>query len=213
MKTVEESLSEIVEVLSAPWTIKEWLVTIAPLIISFLSIFFAVYVPYRIMSKQNKIALFDKHFSIYQQVKEILGFSFFIDKIGKLPLRNGNSSFDCACHLFSLWCSKRERLADAFKLLQKEPNNGNIKLNMLTLSSEVLQEQVIILETSEYLLNESISEPILLLSKKYNAFMTLVIGSLVNEDMKEYETKKNDLCDFIRTNTDILKNFEMFLKL
>lgn len=213
MKTIEESLSVIADILSAPWTIKEWLITIVPLLISFLSFFFAVYVPYRIMNKQNKIALFDKHFSIYQQVKEILEFSFLIDKIDKIPIKQNKTTLDYACNLFSLWCSKNQKLADAFKLLQNEPSNGNIILNMLTLSSEVLQKQITILETSEYLLNINISKPILILSQKYNDFMKLVIGSLVNEDMKEYENRKKTLCDFISANNDMLKSFEKYLKL
>ncbi len=51
-------------------------------------------------------------------------------------MKQNKTTLDYACNLFSLWCSKNQKLADAFKLLQNEPSNGNIILNMLTISSE-----------------------------------------------------------------------------
>lgn len=213
METVETSLSEMVKILSAPWSAKEWLITITPLAISFLSIVFAIYVPYRIMNKQNKIALFDKRFMIQQQVKEILDFCLFIEKMESFPQKQIQSNLVIANNLFSLWCSKKEDLRNAFKLLQKEPTNGNIKLNMITVASKILQEQVTILESSEYLLDEKISKIVLLLSNNYNEFMTLVISSVIVDDMKEYENKKNALCNFLKSNNDIVNNIKKFLKL
>jgi len=213
METVEVSLSEIVKILSKPWSVKEWLITITPLAISFLSIVFAIYVPNRIMNKQNKIALFDKRFTIKQQVKEILDFCLFIEKMETFPQNQIQSNLVIANNLFSLWCSKKEDLRNAFKLLQKEPTNGNIKLNMLTVASKNLQEQVTILESSEYLFDDKISKIVLLLSKNYNEFMTLVISSVIVDDMKEYENKKKLLCSFLKNNDDIVKKINCFLKI
>jgi len=213
MNTVENSLNDIVNILSAPWTMKDWLIAITPLVISLLSIPFAVYVPYRIMNKQNQIALFDKRFTIYQQVKQIIDFCSFIEKIKGLPIKQNPSSLDFAQSLLSLWCSKNEKVNAAFKMLQKEPNNSDNIFYFLEIATEALQEQVAVLKTSEYLLNDDASKQVLVLSEKYNEFITLLIGSIVNEDMKEYENKKNALCSFIENNKNIENNFKFFLKL
>ena len=50
-------------------------------IISVISVFAAGFIPWRIMQKQNKIAVFDKRFAVYQEIKKIVAFAESVRKL------------------------------------------------------------------------------------------------------------------------------------
>lgn len=79
-KTVPELLNQIIDILSQPISISD----IISLVLASISVFAAIFVPYKIMEKQNKIAVFEKRFEIYCIIEKIINFSNAIENL--LPI-------------------------------------------------------------------------------------------------------------------------------
>lgn len=100
-KTVPELLNQIIDILSQPISISD----IISLVLASISVFAAIFVPYKIMEKQNKIAVFEKRFEIYCIIEKIINFSNAIEKLKTLPDKQNPDEIELSYCNLQIWFS------------------------------------------------------------------------------------------------------------
>ena len=100
-KTVPELLNQIIDILSQPISISD----IVSLVLASISVFAAIFVPYKIMEKQNKIAVFEKRFEIYCIIEKIINFSNAIEKLKTLPDKQNPDEIELSYCNLQIWFS------------------------------------------------------------------------------------------------------------
>lgn len=215
IEQIETAITRIGDILTASMTRIDWVAVLIPSIISLISIFFAIYVPYKIMNKQNMIALFDKRFKIYEQIIGIFKYIEHIKQLKTLPNNPNPSSIEMASTAYSLWCNQNQKLSVAY---DARINNkvDTIKIfNLIKISYDVLAEQMNLLESSQFLFDNDVSSMILELAKKYEEYIDLIISSFITNNIQEqkYEKIKNELYSCTDNKSCILSKMCQSLKL
>ena len=144
-------LLDITNILNGPWTFRDWIISITPFLLTIISIVLAIYVPYRIMNKQNKIALFEKKYIIYQETESILQFSNAVEKLKVLPNNINSSTLEISKALFSIWINSNENVQSIFSMTQDDVNSLNNHMKRITAINYKLSSQKSTLYSSQFL--------------------------------------------------------------
>lgn len=200
-KTVPELLNQIINILSQPISISD----IISLVLAAISVFAAIFVPYKIMEKQNKISIFEKRFQIYNELEKIYRFSEGIENLKTLPGIPNPSNDELAEANLSIWynitCG-----------LQFE-NEANDFFKYIKTIDESRHEQQTLLKTTEFLYGKTVYNFISNLNDKYDTFLKVLSQNHFSREGNNYLSAKNDFVSFINKNKDYSKLFKKYLKL
>lgn len=181
-------------------------------IISVSSVFAAIFIPWRIMRKQNNIAIFDKRFEIYKIVKKIIAFAEPVQKLKGLPNNPNPSSGQLGVALLSIWCNS-EKLSNQFWKEDELKNNPQAKIDLINAIDDCLSNEIIILESSEFLFNKKAYCFIDKLKSKYSALIACIESSLFDNNLDNFDEIKTSFCNFINEQKENIKYIEKELKL
>jgi hypothetical protein len=213
IQNISVSLEKIYTAISAPLSAKEWVVALIPIIISVISIVCAICIPNRIMNKQNRIALFEKRYTVYVQLIEVIDFIKSVNEIKSVPNINDPTAYDFSNVIFIVWCLRQEKIRNVYLDYIKTKNEEML----LNDSYKLVNEQCSLLNESEFLYNKKINNFISILSKNYSEYIRnlIVIQSvpILPKDFEENDSNKHILCDSIIKSDSIIKeiNKELIL--
>ena len=153
-------------------------------IISVSSSFAAIFIPLRIMKKQNKIAVFDKRFAVYQEIKKIVAFAEPVQKLKELPNNPNPTEKELSITLLNVWC-QRERETE---LLWKDSlsNDANAKMKLFNVIEKRLEKQITLLESSEFLFNKNTFNFVNDLKIRYNDLIVSMERSFITNDASNF---------------------------
>ena len=180
--------------------------------ISGFSVFAAIFIPWRIMRKQNNIAIFDKRFEIYKIVKKIMAFAEPVQKLKGLPHNPNLSSGQLGIALLSIWCNN-ENLTKQYWKENELRNNPQAKIDLINAIDDCLSNEIIILESSEFLFNKKAYYFIDKLKSKYSILIACCESSLFDNNVDNFDEIKTSFCNFVNEKKDNIKYLEKELKL
>ena len=202
-KTVPELLNQIIEILSQPISVSD----IISLVLTAISVFAAIFVPYKIMEKQNKISIFEKRFQIYNELEKIYRFAEAIEKLKTIPGMPNPPDNELAEVNLNIWYN-------IINGLQIEMNNDpNNFLKYIKAIDESRHEQQMLLKTAEFLYGENVFKFISNLNDKYDSFLKVLSQNHFSGEGTNYLSTKNDFISFVNNNKDYSKIFKKYLKL
>ena len=181
-------------------------------LISVFSVFAAIFIPWRIMRKQNNIAIFDKRFEIYKTVKKIIAFVEPVQKLKGLPNNPNPSSEQLGIALLSIWCNS-ENLSKQYWKGNELKNNPQAKIDLINAIDDCLSNEIIILESSEFLFSKKVYCFIDKLKSKYLALITCFESSLFDSNVDNLNEIKTSFCNFVNEKKENIKFLEKELKL
>ena len=114
----------------------------------------AIFIPWRIMKKQNKIAVFDKRFAVYQEIKKIVTFAEPVQNLKGLPNNPNPTEKQLSSFLLSGWC-QRERETEILQEEFSRTKDADTKMKLFNAIEKRLEKQISLLESSEFLFNKN----------------------------------------------------------
>lgn len=180
--------------------------------ISGFSVFAAIFIPWRIMRKQNNIAIFDKRFEIYKIVKKIMAFAEPVQKLKGLPHNPNPSSGQLGIALLSIWCNN-ENLTKQYWKENELRNNPQAKIDLINAIDDCLSNEIIILESSEFLFNKKAYYFIDKLKSKYSTLIACCESSLFDNNVENFDVIKTSFCNFVNEKKENIKYLEKELNL
>ena len=184
---------------------------IMSLIISIFTAIGAIIVPWLIMSKQNKIAIYDKRFAIYEQVIRIIEFGVdakesinqIVDK--KLTLEQLMQAY------LSLWCNQDNNLYIKYKGLLNS-NSSEARSEFFIEISNIIQQQCIMLSSARFLFDKKLFNYIEELRNLYRSFIGNITNAVLYAEVYSHE-RTEKFINFSVENQDKLKLFDKYLML
>ena len=183
-------------------------------IISVISVFAAIFIPWRIMQKQNKIAIFDKRFAVYQKIKKIVAFAEPVQNLKVLPNNPNPTEEQLSIALLNVWCQrerKTELLWEGFSLANDANTNTTMKL--VNAIEKRLEKQIALLESSEFLFNKNTFNFVNDLKIRYNDLIVSMERSFITNDASNFCQVKKNFCFFVNERGSEIKTLEKELKL
>jgi hypothetical protein len=200
---VPELLNQIISILSQPISISD----IISLILTAISVFAAIFVPYRIMEKQNKIAIFEKRFEILLLIERILNYANAVEKLKSLPEgKNPTESELATCNL-QIWFSMFNKSNSFEEAIPKD------FLSSFKTIDEILNNQTTLLLSADYLFGKDVSKFVLELEQKYETFIKCLSHNMMAHTANNYSTSKAEFVSYVRKNKDYKRLFNKYLKL
>ena len=181
-------------------------------IISVISVFAAIFIPWRIMQKQNKIAIFDKRFAVYQEIKKIVTFAEPVQNLKGLPNNPNPTEKQLSIALLSIWCQK-ERETEALWKEFSHTNDANTTMKLFNAIEKRLEKQITLLEISEFLFNKNTFNFVNDLKIRYNDLIVSMERSFITNDASNFCQVKKDFCSFVNERGSEIKTLEKELKL
>ena len=181
-------------------------------IISVSSLFAAIFIPLRIMKKQNKIAVFDKRFAVYQEIKKIVAFAEPVQKLKELPNNPNPTEKELSIALLNVWC-QRERETE---LLWKEfshTGDADTKMKLFNAIEKRFEKQIALLESSEFLFKKKAFYFVNDLKIRYNDLIVSMERSFIPNAASNFCQLKKDFCSFVNERGSEIKTLEKELKL
>ena len=181
-------------------------------IISVISVFAAIFIPWRIMQKQNKIAIFDKRFAVYQEIKKIVTFAEPVQNLKELPNNPNPTEEQLSIFLLSGWCQREwetEILWEEFS----HTNDANTTMKLFNAIEKRLEKQISLLESSEFLFNKNTFNFVNDLKIRYNDLIVSMERSFITNDASNFCQVKKDFCSFVNERGSEIKTLEKELKL
>ena len=175
-------------------------------IISVSSLFAAIFIPWRIMKKQNKIAIFDKRFAVYQKIKKIVAFAEPVQNLKVLPNNPNPTEEQLSIALLNVWCQrerKTELLWEGFSLANDANTNTTMKL--VNAIEKRLEKQIALLESSEFLFNKNTFNFVNDLKIRYNDLIVSMKRSFITNKASNFCQVKNDFCSFVNERGSEIK--------
>jgi len=200
MCSIEKSLNDIAISLSSTWSFRDWFFAVLPIFVSLLSTLIAIYIPFRIMDKQSKIALFEKRHNVYDEIGNIITFYRAVVGLKVLPHDINQSDNDFAQALFSIWVNAN---GNAQSVLSKFTNNqGKLMvkegyIEILTTINSILSDSKKVLNSSVFLFKQKNSVQICKLSEAYTHYVVCISDSLFKQKITEYEDKKTKFIESV----------------
>ena len=179
-------------------------------IISVSSLFTAIFIPWRIMKKQNKIAIFDKRFAVYQEIKKIVAFAEPVQNLKGLP--NNPTEEQLSIALLSVWCQRKwetEILWEEFS----HTKDADTIMKLFNAIGKRLEKQITLLESSEFLFNKNTFNFVNDLKIRYNDLIVSMQRSFITNDASNFCQVKKDFCSFVNERGSEIKTLEKELKL
>ena len=138
METTDtELLQQIATLLSQPISISD----IISLVLAAISVFAAIFVPYKIMEKQNKISVFEKRFQIYNELEKIYRFSESVENLKTLPGKPNPPDNEMAEANLYLWFNITNGLQFEMKKIESERRKAEKNVKLLEEKIFSLEEQ------------------------------------------------------------------------
>ena len=181
-------------------------------IISVISVFAAGFIPWRIMQKQNKIAIFDKRFAVYQEIKKIVTFAEPVQNLKGLPNNPNPTEKQLSIALLSIWCQK-ERETEALWKEFSPTNDADTTMKLFNAIEKRLEKQISLLESSEFLFNKNTFNFVNDLKIRYNDLIVSMERSFITNDASNFCQVKKDFCSFVNERGSEIKTLEKELKL
>ena len=181
-------------------------------LISGFSVFAAIFIPWRIMRKQNNIVIFDKRFEIYKIVKKIIAFVEFVQKLKGLPHNPNPSSGQLGIALLKIWCNN-ENLSKQYWKEEELRINPQAKIDLINAIDDCLSNEIIILESSEFLFSKKVYCFVDKLKSKYLALITCFESSLFDSNVDNLNEIETSFCNFVNEKKKNIKFLEKELKL
>ena len=204
METTDtELLQQIATLLSQPISISD----IISLVLAAISVFAAIFVPYNIMEKQNKISVFEKRFQIYNELEKIYRFSESVENLKTLPGKPNPPDNEMAEANLYLWFNITNGLQFEMK------NKPDDFFKYIKAIDETRHEQQVLLKTSEFLYGGNVYKFISNLNEKYDTFLKVLSQNHFSNEGKNYLTAKNDFVNFVNNNKNYSKLFKNYSKL
>lgn len=203
-KTVPELLNQIIDILSQPISISD----IISLVLASISVFAAIFVPYKIMEKQNKIAVFEKRFEIYCIIEKIINFSNAIEKLKTLPDKQNPDEIELSYCNLQIWFTMFNNAESYDKEMPKE------FLTTVKFLDEILTTQSTLLKSASFLFGKEVSQFVLELEQKYQTFIKNLSQNLLPHiKNNNYSLTKTDFISYVNSHSDYQKMFTKYLKL
>ena len=172
----------------------------------------AIFIPWRIMKKQNKIAVFDKRFAVYQEIKKIVAFAEPVRKLEKL-LNNPNPAEEqLSSFLLSGWCH-RERETEILREEFSRTKDADTKMKLFNAIEKRREKQITLLESSEFLFNKNTFNFVNDLKIRYNDLIVSMERSFMMNKASNFCQVKKDFCSFVNERGSEIKTLEKELKL
>lgn len=181
-------------------------------IIPVISLFAAIFIPWRIMKKQNKIAVFDKRFAVYQEIKKIAAFAEPVQNLKELPNNPNPTEKELSITLLSVWCQREwetEILWEEFS----HTNDADTTMKLFNAIGKRLEKQITLLESSEFLFNKNTFNFVNDLKIRYNDLIVSMERSFITNKASNFCQVKNDFCSFVNKRGSEIKTLEKKLKL
>lgn len=172
----------------------------------------AIFIPWRIMKKQNKIAVFDKRFAVYQEIKKIVAFAEPVRKLEKLPNNPNPAEEQLSSFLLSGWC-QRERETEILREEFSRTKDADTKMKLFNAIEKRLEKQITLLESSEFLFNKNTFNFVNDLKIRYNDLIVSMERSFISNTASNFCQVKKDFCSFINERGSEIKTLEKELKL
>lgn len=172
----------------------------------------AIFIPWRIMKKQNKIAVFDKRFAVYQEIKKIVAFAESVRKLEKLPNNPNPAEEQLSSFLLSGWC-QRERETEILQEEFSRTKDADTKMKLFNAIEKRLEKQITLLESSEFLFNKNTFNFVNDLKIRYNDLIVSMKRSFITNKASNFCQVKNDFCSFVNERGSEIKTLEKELKL
>lgn len=198
-----ELLQKIISLLSQPITVSD----IISLVLAGISVFAAIFVPYRIMEKQNKISIFEKRFQIYNELEKIYRFSESVENLKTLPGMPNPQDNELAEANLIIWYNITNGLQFEMK------NSSSDFYKYIKAIDETRHKQQILLQTSEFIYGENVYKFISNLNDKYDNFLKVLSQNHFTHEGNNYLSAKNEFISFVNNNKDYSKIFKKYLKL
>lgn len=145
----------------------------------------AIFIPWRIMKKQNKIAVFDKRFAVYQEIKKIVAFAESVRKLEKLPNNPNPAEEQLSSFLLSGWC-QRERETEILQEEFSRTKDADTKMKLFNAIEKRLEKQITLLESSEFLFNKNTFNFVNDLKMRYNDLIVSMKRSFITNKASNF---------------------------
>lgn len=203
-KTVPELLNQIIDILSQPISISD----IVSLVLASISVFAAIFVPYKIMEKQNKIAVFEKRFEIYCIIEKIINFSNAIENLKTLPDKQNPDEIELSYCNLQIWFSMFNKANSYEETIPKD------FLSSVKTLDEILTIQSTLLKSTSFLFGKDVSQFVLELEQKYQSFIKNLSQNLLPHiKNNNYSLTKTDFISYVNGHPNYQKLFIKYLKL
>lgn len=203
-KTVPKLLNQIINILSQPISISD----IISLILTAISVFAAIFVPYRIMKKQNNIAIFEKRFEIYILIEKIINFSKTVEKLKTLPDKQNSDEIELSYCNLQIWFTMFNNAESYDKAMPKE------FLTTVKFLDEILTTQSTLLKSASFLFGKEVSQFVLELEQKYQSFIKTLSQNMLSYIKNDnYSNTKTNFNSYVNSHSDYQKLFIKYLKL
>lgn len=200
---VPELLNQIINILSQPISISD----IISLILTAISVFAAIFVPYRIMKKQNNIAIFEKRFEIYILIEKIINFSKSVEKLKELPDKQNPEEMELSYCNLQIWFSMFNKANSYEETIPKD------FLTSVKTLDEIFTTQSTLLRSASFLFEKDVSQFVLELEQKYQSFIKNLSQNLLPHINNNYSLTKTDFISYVNGHPDYQKLFIKYLKL
>lgn len=201
---VPELLNQIINILSQPISISD----IISLILTAISVFAAIFVPYRIMKKQNNIAIFEKRFEIYILIEKIINFSKTVEKLKALPDKQNPEEMELSYSNLQIWFSMFNKANSYEETIPKD------FLTSVKTLDEILTTQSTLLRSASFLFGKDVSQFVLELEQKYQNFIKSLSQNMLPHIKNEnYSNTKTNFNSYVNSHSDYQKLFIKYLKL
>jgi len=202
-KTVPELLNQIINILSQPISRSD----IISLLLTAISVFAAIFVPYRIMKKQNNIAIFEKRFEIYILIEKITNFSNAVEKLKTLPNKPNPEEIELSYSNLQIWFSMFNKAKSYEETIPKD------FLTSVKTLDEILTSQSTLLKSASFLFGKDVSQFVLELEQKYQSFIKTLSQNMLPHNNNYYSITKTDFNSYVNSHSDYQKMFTKYLKL
>ena len=156
----------------------------------------AGFIPWRIMQKQNKIAVFDKRFAVYQEIKKIVAFAEPVQNLKELPNNPNPTEEQLSIFLLSGWC-QRERETEILWEEFSHTNDADTTMKLFNAIGKRLEKEITLLESSEFLFNKNTFNFVNDLKIRYNDLIVSMKRSFITNKASNFCQVKKDFCSGI----------------
>lgn len=173
-----------------------------------ISVFAAIFVPYKIMEKQNKIAVFEKRFEIYCIIEKIINFSNAIEKLKTLPDKQNPDEIELSYCNLQIWFSMFNKANSYEETIPKD------FLSSVKTLDEILTIQSTLLKSTSFLFGKDVSQFVLELEQKYQSFIKNLLQNLLAHIKNNNNSlTKTDFISYVNGHPNYQKLFIKYLKL